>query len=478
MNLSIDIKRKLLYALSLVFIYCCYRYLISPRVIYSRYFSHDLDLLKKRIELSERTSIEALAEYKEKINEKVFNRDGPMELCVGIASISRPGLTYLEQTISSLLTRIPLKYQDRVRITLYNVEEPSDKHRVAAELSSLINVQNISYRDIDPEAGPFDKSNMKRKEFLDYLGIMKAEKQHQCKHYLILEDDVLAATNWAEQILTLLKENEESMDSFALLKLFSLPNFGPTRWDWHKPSDYFLLYGASIGLTCLVFLAVEWLLQPKKNHLRLLMIVTFFVAALSCSRIEGIIKAIKESRAYWTHVYRHDLKMLKMLSLLFPLLVVPATFVYEGAFKRETHFNVLGVSGTLMVMTAMVGCMGRIMFIREGSGLQECDLGAMTQAVIFSRNVLEQWDTFFTKVYFEEGAHLQPKDMYVPDFIKEYQQLTGQRMKPMILVPNLFQHIGISSSVGNDRTLSSALISYSFPDDDVPIQVDYNYLTN
>jgi hypothetical protein len=46
----------------------------------------------------------------------------------------------------------------------------------------------------------------------------------------------------------------------------------------------------------------------------------------------------------------------------------------------------------------------------------------------------------------------------------------------MIFTPNLFQHTGILSSIGNNRSLRSAVISYSFPDDDTPITFDEDYI--
>ena len=103
----------------------------------------------------------------------------------------------------------------------------------------------------------------------------------------------------------------------------------------------------------------------------------------------------------------------------------------------------------------------------------------MYQAVLYSHDSLVRWDKHFTDVYFrhaKKGEPLLPKDVYVADFIKEQRKKDGKRFKALVFTPNLFQHIGIHSAIGNKRTIASAQISYTFPDDDEPIVFDESFI--
>ena len=85
------------------------------------------------------------------IKKPIFNRrqlaknDDKQTLCIGIMSMRRLGQRfYTIQTVTSLLTRVKFKYQDRIVINILNLNKNMSSHHDLIFLNGLIQVIDIS----------------------------------------------------------------------------------------------------------------------------------------------------------------------------------------------------------------------------------------------------------------------------------------------------------------------------------------------
>ena len=87
-----------------------------------------------------------------KIEKPIFNRqqtknddNKKQTLCIGIMSMKRLGQRfYTIQTVTSLLTRVKFKYQDRIVINILNLNRNISSHHDLIFLNGLIQVIDIS----------------------------------------------------------------------------------------------------------------------------------------------------------------------------------------------------------------------------------------------------------------------------------------------------------------------------------------------
>ena len=151
-------------------------------------------------------------------NEHIHSRDGEHRLCVAVVSKERAGKrACLIQTVMSLLTRIPLRYQDRVWLSVFDVSTHPSLHPELRTLAPLVNIVRLEdayvdddYVDADGEENEdgslrdllsSDASLLavpKVKEAYDYSRSMAYILRHkpQCTHALLVEDDAVAAPDW------------------------------------------------------------------------------------------------------------------------------------------------------------------------------------------------------------------------------------------------------------------------------------------
>nr|RNA32468.1 hypothetical protein BpHYR1_004478 [Brachionus plicatilis] len=138
-------------------------------------------------------------------NYELIRENGLKEgkLCVGIMSKQRPVTShnYPLKTIVSLLSRVPLKYQDRILVTVYNVDRIPLKNRT--DLVPLIGIVNIVdfKQNVSKLVDNFDGFK-KIKEAADYVTVLRHYyNQDICDLILMIEDDSIPCKNWYNKII-------------------------------------------------------------------------------------------------------------------------------------------------------------------------------------------------------------------------------------------------------------------------------------
>lgn len=378
------------------------------------------------------TALKSLEDYAAYIGDRgpAFANPNARKLCVSIASVKRERVKYLEQTIATLLTRTPISLQDRIQMTLYNLDVPASKHTAAKSLSKMIQVQDESYLTVDPDVGPITSRNVKTKEFLDYITLLTAEERRDCDHYLVLEDDVLASKEWAKKVFGIISEVEKKGQNYSMVKLFSVERYGNGCWNWKKPFDIFLIAVFTIFFTAIIY----------GGMIGIARLINFY------KKDEGL----------------HELKN-------------PDAQTIWGSFSS---LNFIALIFLLVCCFSFVIFVDKKSLLNSPNGISKSDIGALYQANLYTKDALSRWNRFLRRVYDASKLNhssLKPKDLYVPSFNKS-QQINGKNFVHMMYRPSVFQHTGIESTIGNNRSFKTALISYTFPDDDVPIEFNRDYI--
>jgi hypothetical protein len=198
-------------------------------------------------------------------NEPHNNNNNTGVLCVGILSEERDSaqINYPFQTTISLLSRIKIKYEDRVRIDLLNVDSFRSKH-LRADLSLLRGLVNIVDLKVNVAKSASYLFYRKLKEAADYANAFEyyARNRSECEFVLLLEDDTIASLNWYELLANALGQIVSNHDrDWFCLKLFTSYRF----YDWIVHPRTLFKYALTSGLLALVSIGAFLLVRNKKS---------------------------------------------------------------------------------------------------------------------------------------------------------------------------------------------------------------------
>lgn len=194
-------------------------------------------------------------------SEPLFNRNqnSNEQLCVGIFTKKRFGNRYyLTQTIVSMLTRIKIKYQDRICINLFDVDLYSADNKDFQQIEGLLVKQTLNlniklienYRHIS-----------KVKEAADYAAAMSYfyKNKPECNLVLLIEDDSVASYDWYEKIIEAVKQiqhmellnsylyGKRAIENWMCLKLFT--SFRYFDWFLHPFTVlYFIIFSIILSV--------------------------------------------------------------------------------------------------------------------------------------------------------------------------------------------------------------------------------------
>jgi hypothetical protein len=186
-------------------------------------------------------------------NKVIFNRSIENGLCVGILHKNRYSIgRYYHplMTLSSILTRVKLKYQDRILVSIIDVEG----YTKSDEMDPIKDLIHINYLSLDPALiRDLSIHHNKVKEAHDYINIMRyyySNYNKTCKYVLLIEDDSVACENWYEKVEEAIKYlNENKLaNSWYCLKFFTSFRF----FDWLVHSLTVFKFLLTIIALCLV----------------------------------------------------------------------------------------------------------------------------------------------------------------------------------------------------------------------------------
>lgn len=123
-------------------------------------------------------------------------------LCVGIASIARKDVSYIEATVGSLLMDLGPREREDLYLILFipHVDptiHPSFESKWLSAMADRVLLYNVTsaeldhLRELEKEGGLF-----REKGLFDYVYLLKACQEIGAPHTIMVEDDVLAMDGW------------------------------------------------------------------------------------------------------------------------------------------------------------------------------------------------------------------------------------------------------------------------------------------
>ncbi|DAA77834.1 TPA_exp: Uncharacterized protein A8136_5537 [Trichophyton benhamiae CBS 112371] len=195
-------------------------------------------------------------------------------LCVGIASIAREGVSYIEATVGALLMDLsPQERQDIYLILFIPHTDPSIHPSYASNWLPAL-VDRVLYYDVDKETLDHlrkleqDGGLFREKGLFDYSYLLKACAAVDTPHVLMVEDDVLAMDGWyhrTKQALAAAGRQTRQLGASKYLYLRLFYTQGLLGWN----NEEWLAYLAG----SMLFIAAFWVILvairrclPHPNH--------------------------------------------------------------------------------------------------------------------------------------------------------------------------------------------------------------------
>jgi hypothetical protein len=268
------------------------------------FFSKNTDHFLESFEIYEKSSLQALNDFEAWLdqnlnNQKIFSKstaNTQHNVCIGILTKKRSSEhSYTTQTVTSLITRIQLKYQNEVEITLFNTDDEVNRKNNSEfnRLKKFLNYENIPSPSFvnNAEMSRLLKYTIKLKESMDYSYVMnRFYSNSQCKYGLIIEDDIITTFDWYSQLKNTLQNLEAHQCDWMMLKLFiSYRNF-----EWLLlPYRWIVTVFQAIIIALIEYKIFSFFIETRKVNRRFLILILFvntiiLLAWLNCYSVRPL----------------------------------------------------------------------------------------------------------------------------------------------------------------------------------------------
>ena len=363
-----------------------------------------------------------LQSYAQSNNIKGLLFDKGDDICVGVLSIARTRAMerkYLTCLMMSLITRLNWsKYKDKLSIRIFNMQDNPSEHAEALELGKLFRVESPKHEEgiqLPPESSQLER--IKAKENADFLAALRSLQN--CKYAIILEDDALAGSNWLDKALA--HVNSIKTKNWLYLKLYAAPY---TWMGWGLETSHIvtlLSLGIAAGL-CLSLLIGTCLYGKKAN-----------------SQVE------------------------------YELAVMGQAIQRRGRFVSPRFCSPISTLVAISSLTILFHCVGRQHLFPITYGVYEYDLNASMVATLYPQYRIKPLADYYSQMLASEGTKPNPEYLFKDIIPTDYR--ANNNLVELIVVPSVFQHCGIHSSLNFKMLYDPILMSvaYNFEDDGKPI---------
>ncbi|KAI1505850.1 hypothetical protein F5X99DRAFT_172790 [Biscogniauxia marginata] len=181
---------------------------------------------------------------------------GP-DICIGVGSVNRHGLSYLKETLGSILEGLGYLERRRIYVVVFLAHSNQSQHEDYQQ-PWLINMADAlpTYPD-DPQLARLIRQleaddsyeSHARKQKIDYSVLLSACAKVNPKYTMTLEDDVIALDGWYHRAMSALqtatkKTRELGRDSFLYLRVFydgRLLGWNSEEWPMYVESSFAVL---------------------------------------------------------------------------------------------------------------------------------------------------------------------------------------------------------------------------------------------
>ncbi|KAI1091424.1 integral membrane protein [Rostrohypoxylon terebratum] len=200
------------------------------------------------------------------------------ELCVGVASVSRHGFSYLKETLGSILEGLDDLERRRIYLVVFLAHTNQSEHEdfrqpwlfnMADSLPTYPNGTDTIglVRQLEIER---NYEAHARKQKIDYSVLLNECAKVNPKYTMTLEDDVIALDGWYHRTLDALevasrKTRELGRDSFLYLRVFydgRLLGWNSEEWPLYVESSV-----AVVIIEVFILLALRWRIAASRKAL-------------------------------------------------------------------------------------------------------------------------------------------------------------------------------------------------------------------
>ena len=163
------------------------------------------------------------------------------EMCIGIATIGRPGEQYVRTTIGSLVEGLTKRERDEIHLITFIAQTDPHEHPIYGETwLEALSDQVLSY-DVPREEREHLKSlernkNYREKGIYDYSYVLDKCAATGATWIAIIEDDTIAVAGWYQRAIAALKKVDSELSKgkeWLYLRLFFTEEFlGRNSEDW------------------------------------------------------------------------------------------------------------------------------------------------------------------------------------------------------------------------------------------------------
>ncbi|CAJ2503351.1 Uu.00g107450.m01.CDS01 [Anthostomella pinea] len=235
---------------------------------------------------------------------KSTNSTGP-DFCIGVASVSRHGFSYLKETLGSVLQGLDRLERRRIHLVVFLAHANQSQHEDHRQPWLVNMADNLPAYPSNPETrrlvqqleadSSYEAHALKQK--MDYVVLLTECAKVNPKYTMTLEDDVVAVDGWYHRALGALqvatrKTHDLGRDSFLYLRLFydgRLLGWNAEEW------PIYVVYSMAVLLAEVVITAaLRWRFTVLRQYLTRavllilcgvctpMLIGLFFAAGRSC----------------------------------------------------------------------------------------------------------------------------------------------------------------------------------------------------
>ncbi|KAI0844285.1 hypothetical protein F5Y00DRAFT_202971 [Daldinia vernicosa] len=189
------------------------------------------------------------------------------ELCIGIASVSRQGFSYLKETLGSVLDGLDDLERQRIYVVVFLAHTDQSQHEDFNQPWLINMADNLPTYPDDVETSDLvrqlemngDYEAHARKQKIDYTVLLDECARVGAKYIMTLEDDVIALDGWYHRALGALhtaarKTQELGRDGFLYLRVFydgRLLGWNSEEWPLYVEASIAILIAEVLILTTL-----------------------------------------------------------------------------------------------------------------------------------------------------------------------------------------------------------------------------------
>ncbi|XXH02135.1 hypothetical protein Hte_008503 [Hypoxylon texense] len=234
-----------------------------------------------------------------------FSNATTPELCIGVASVSRRGFSYLKETLGSILEGLDSLERQRIYLVVFLAHADQSQHEDFLQPWLLSMADGLPTYPDDPEImnlvrqleadGGYEAHARKQK--IDYTVLLDECAKVNPKYTMTLEDDVIALDGWYHRALSALrtatrKTKELGRDGFLYLRIFydgRLLGWNSEEWPLYVESSM-AIFLAQVAILA----ALRWRIAVVRKALTLpisfvlcgvctpMLIGLFFAAGRNC----------------------------------------------------------------------------------------------------------------------------------------------------------------------------------------------------